>query len=779
MFESLETRSMMSATLAAGVVTITGTGLNDVITVNKDAAGRLSVNDNGTVHNFAWAAVNKVVANLLAGADRLTVDAAVNKPVEARGGAGNDSLRTGSGNDSLFGDDNDDLLDGRGGNDDTRGGNGIDTADYSDRTVNLIVSLDDVANDGGAGGAADNIGSDVENVNGGSGNDLIVGSSAANTIQGAGGHDTIRGLAGNDWLDGGVGGVAVYTQNTGNDQVEGGDGNDTIHASDYGNNTLYGGTGNDYLHGWGGNDLINGNDGSDTAYGGLGNDTVFGGAGRDSVYGEGGNDQVNGDNGESRRLDVLAFPTFKKGVALKPITVQPIIAPPGKFFGGGVGGALPISSTIGVVKPISSVGPISSVTPITKVNPIVKLPVGPIIIDPGPIFALTWNDYVSGGVGDDTVHGNADHDTVVGDAGNDRVYGDAGDDNLAGNDGMDSLYGGAGADSSAGGNGDDVIVSLGGGTDTVRGDAGRDQFWADPADVIQDADFWTERLPGTVHVVNSFANGASKELNGQNIADPNTTNNRPATPYVPGTTNFSDRPLFGGSGPTRDDIVQGQVGDCYFLAGLSATARVDPLRIRSSVVDLGDGTYAVRFYQNGTERFYRVDADLATYQGTTSPYYANFGSGQSIWVPIMEKAFAHFRSGANSYNSLHGGGLDEPFNALGGSPSSVWGTSQYDTLMNIRSALVAGKAVTALTPSTNPTNGAPAVRWHVYSVESVQMKTVNIPFLGNVQVPDTITLRNPWGVDGAGNDGNTSDGYVTCTAAQFYGYFIGATATYI
>ena len=36
------------------------------------------------------------------------------------------------------------------------------------RTINLIISLDDVANDGGAG-AADNIGSDVENVNGGSG----------------------------------------------------------------------------------------------------------------------------------------------------------------------------------------------------------------------------------------------------------------------------------------------------------------------------------------------------------------------------------------------------------------------------------------------------------------------------------------------------------------------------------------------------------------------------------------------------------------------------------
>ena len=38
----------------------------------------------------------------------------------------------------------------------------------------------------------------------------------------------------------------------------------------------------------------------------------------------------------------------------------------------------------------------------------------------------------------------------------------------------------------------------------------------------------------------------------------------------------------------------------------------------------------------------------------------------------------------------------------------------------------------------------------------------------------TFSMRNS-----TGNDGNTSDGYVTCTASQFYGYFIGATATYI
>ena len=38
----------------------------------------------------------------------------------------------------------------------------------------------------------------------------------------------------------------------------------------------------------------------------------------------------------------------------------------------------------------------------------------------------------------------------------------------------------------------------------------------------------------------------------------------------------------------------------------------------------------------------------------------------------------------------------------------------------------------------------------------------------------SITLRNPWGVDGAGNDGN-NDGYVTITPAQAFAGYLGVT----
>ena len=76
---------------------------------------------------------------------------------------------------------------------------------------------------------------DVENVIGGSGNDLIIGNPFANNLQGGAGNDTLWGGAGNDTLIGGPGHDKLYGQ----------DGNDTIYAKDGRTDTLDGGSGFD------------------------------------------------------------------------------------------------------------------------------------------------------------------------------------------------------------------------------------------------------------------------------------------------------------------------------------------------------------------------------------------------------------------------------------------------------------------------------------------------------------------------------------------------------
>jgi len=115
-----------------------------------------------------------------------------------------------------------------------KGGSGNDTADFSSRTANLKLSLDNLAKDGASGDNA-NVLSDVETLLGGAGNDRIVGGPFANLIKGNAGNDTLYGGDGNDTLDGGGGRDMLFGQN----------GNDTLLAKDGRTDSLDGGGGFD------------------------------------------------------------------------------------------------------------------------------------------------------------------------------------------------------------------------------------------------------------------------------------------------------------------------------------------------------------------------------------------------------------------------------------------------------------------------------------------------------------------------------------------------------
>jgi Ca2+-binding RTX toxin-like protein len=193
----------------------------------------------------------EVTVDLGAGTDSFTL----------KGGAGDDTFRFGTAGIKVNGDgDNDMTLAGfdsvtvnGGGGDDVyatpavpdgattfNGGSGIDTASYGLRTAGVQVLLDNIANDGGSGGAeGDDIRSSVEKVTAGKGNDLVdaLAQSAAGTFKGLAGNDTLKGRVGKDTLIGG----------DGSDVLEGGDGNDTVNTRDgiSGNDTATGGAGTD------------------------------------------------------------------------------------------------------------------------------------------------------------------------------------------------------------------------------------------------------------------------------------------------------------------------------------------------------------------------------------------------------------------------------------------------------------------------------------------------------------------------------------------------------
>ena len=108
--------------------------------------------------------------------------------------------------------------------------------------------------------------------------------------------------------------------------------------------------------------------------------------------------------------------------------------------------------------------------------------------------------------------------------------------------------------------------------------------------------------------------------------------------------------------------------------------------------------------------------------------------------------------------------MSTAYDSMGMSSTNIWATTATDLSNQLNSALAANKAVTMGIGSVP--KGAPLIGGHAYTVDHVTKDATGAVV--------SITLRNPWGVDGAGNDG-ANDGYVTITPAQALAGWIGAT----
>jgi len=321
-----------------------------------------------------------------------------------------------------------------------------------------------------------------------------------------------------------------------------------------------------------------------------------------------------------------------------------------------------------------------------------------------------------------------------------QVYGGTGDDQL--------FEAGPGTGWLDGQAGDDLLVTVGGGADRVYGGTGLDSFWLDTTDALVDIEA-AELLATSIHQVAQFYQPTAKaservslEIAGQDIVDPETI----------GTySDYSSRLLFV-DGPQYNDIRQGAVGDCYFLASLASLADTDPGIIRQMIAPMGDGTYAVRYYRNGQPVYLRVDAELP---GTaTSLRYAKLTPDGELWVALAEKAYAQFRYGENSYASISGGWMDAVYREVTGSATTRLWPSVSNVASAMASHLAAGHALT-LASTTNPPG--PIVGLHAYMVKSVETDAGGT----------CVTVYNPWGFDGKSYDSNSGDGLLRLTLADF------------
>jgi hypothetical protein len=334
--------------------------------------------------------------------------------------------------------------------------------------------------------------------------------------------------------------------------------------------------------------------------------------------------------------------------------------------------------------------------------------------------------------------------------------------------GNDSIFNAAtGQGTIACGSGTDLVVSVGAGRAAIAGGTGLDSFWVDSGDTLSGVSAASQQAKA-VHLIAQFyqpytnnpssANYIPMTIAGQSLADPQIDG------YASGYGNFSANPLFV-NGPRFSDIHQGMNGDCYFLASLGALAQNEPQDIVQAIAPLGDGTYAVRFYRNGQSVYLRIDADLPVNGGSLC--YAHAGSQGQIWAPLMEKAYAFFRYGQNSYASLWGGWMSDVFQDVANSGSNTDWISSSSSLTNLASFLTAqlqaGHAVTAASDSDSI---GPIIGDHAYMVQSVT----------TTDQGTFVTVYNPWGVDGVNYDSNPGDGLLRLPIATFRQCFQAAVA---
>jgi Ca2+-binding RTX toxin-like protein len=330
-----------------------------------------------------------------------------NTTCRCSGGRGSDTLRGFGGADRLDGGQGDDSLEGGFGPDNMTGGDGNDTVTYEsqlpvqDRNFGVVVTIDDVANDGSVeddvGGVRDNVHSDIENVDGTHFDDTLTGFATA-----TGARSVLNGADGNDTLAGGNGAPQVLMGGAGADTMLRDPSNPDVmvsyadHAAgvnafldgvahsgnaDDGNADRIGANVN-WLIGSANADRLTGNSASNTLDGTNGDDVLDGRAGPDSLLGGNGADTAD----YSRR-------------------------------------------TTGITATVGGTGGDAS---------------------DGTGDALLVEN-ITGGRGNDTLVGDGGPNVLDADRGNDTLTGGGANDRLLGRAGADTLDGGLGADDLDGG----------------------------------------------------------------------------------------------------------------------------------------------------------------------------------------------------------------------------------------------------------------------------------------------------------------------------------------
>lgn len=466
------------------------------------------------------------------------------------------------------------------------------------------------------------------------------------------------------------------------------------------------------IQGGDGIDFISGGGTADTLYGGNQDDSIYGNGGGDTLYGDDGRDKVYGGVGD----DKLQGDNWTINGDLNAIR-RAAYGANDDYLDGGAG-----------------------------------------------------IDYVAGQFGNDTLLGGAGNDTVLGGSGSDTMNGDdveqryyiaadkefAGDDNLYGETGHDKIWGGWGNDFISGSDGHDEIRG-GFGNDALYGDANNDKLFGGDGN---------DRLFGGAD--NDFIQGGD----GDDWYDGGTWFETAYQSIGEGGNDYNAY-ITTVNGTKYNDIEQGQIGNCFLLAPISAVvARGTDLSSR--ITYLGNGEYGVTLYSKSSTGVVSLNTVRVTFNGVVQSGDAtpqrNGQEGES-WALIMNRALASHLGVSLQFTT--GGIPDKAMFALTGRTVTSLVAPQdaaknYSPLADfvldsIVNGLNAGKAIVGGTqPNASQMTSSMLSQSHAYAVLAIIPTAYRYDFLtGRLVVTNcNLVLYNPWGRDtsAAPNNATTVSG---------------------
>lgn len=207
-------------------------------------------------------------------------------------------------------------------------------------------------------------------------------------------------------------------------------------------------------------------------------------------------------------------------------------------------------------------------------------------------------------------------------------------------------------------------------------------------------------------------------------------------------------------------IHQGSLGDCYFLAVLTSFAQKNPQKIVDMIKDNKNGTFTVKF----PDKSVTIKAPNKTELGMYS------SESNSAWVPIIEKGYAEYRQDktlikkTNEYDNI-------------GKGSTIIGRGMYEltgnlfntdiikvhSLSDTKNKLVSAQnnnkmIVASINKGLIAKNKYDLPDGHVYTVLGIDPKT------------DMVKIRNPWG-SGEGNVKGGANGIFELPLSEFKNTF--------